>query len=318
MSFRSPIWLWAAAAVPVALVFLMSREALRARIARRFSAERLRGVANPLRAARPIAMSIAIAAAALALAGPYAGYTTVPIVSRESNRVIAIDVSHSMAAEDVGASRLAAAKALARVLLENHGGRVALVTFEAAAEVVSPLTNDSDAVLALLDTLQPGEVGVAGSDLGAAIEKSLQLVQIDSGQKADVILISDGEEQGRGRIADALRFARARGVSVSAIVVGTAGGGTIPAGNGVLRDESGEIVTTRARSENMQRIARDTGGTLLQNPFSESALDPLMQRGAGGASREKDVRVPVDRYQWPLALAFMAFFCGSLLNRGAE
>jgi hypothetical protein len=30
------------------------------------------------------------------------------------------------------------------------------------------------------------------------------------------------------------------------------------------------------------------------------------------------VRVPIDRYQWPLAIAFAAFFCGSLANRGAE
>ena len=159
---------------------------------------------------------------------------------------------------------------------------------------------------------------ISRSDLGVAIEKSLQLVQIDANQKADVIIISDGEEQGRGRISEALRFARTRGVTVSTIVVGTTEGATIPVPNGVLRDESGEIVTTRARVENMRRIARDTGGTMLQNPFSANALDPLVLRGAGGATREKDVRVPIDRYQWPLALAFMAFFCGSLLNRGAE
>jgi hypothetical protein len=28
--------------------------------------------------------------------------------------------------------------------------------------------------------------------------------------------------------------------------------------------------------------------------------------------------MPIDRYQWPLALAFFAFLGGSLLHRGAE
>ena len=317
MTFRSPIWLWVAAAVPVVLVFLMSREAVRARLARRFSAERLRGVANPFRAARPFALTIAAAAAALAMAGPYAGYTNVAVTSRESNRVIAVDVSQSMAAEDVGSSRIAAAKAVAKRVVEHHGGRVALLTFEAAADVVSPLTNDGEAILSLLDTIQPGEVGIPGSDLGAAIEKAVQLVQIDTAQKADVILISDGEEQGR-RVSEALRLARTRGVTISTILVGTEEGGPIPTADGVLRDESGEVVVTHGRSDVLERIARESGGTFLRNPFTDRALDPLLSRTEAGPAREKDVRVPVDRYQWPLALAFFAFFCGSLLNRGAE
>jgi Ca-activated chloride channel family protein len=317
MTFRSPMWLWVAAAMPVLLVFLMSREAVRARLARRFSAERLRGVANPFRAVRPFALTLAIAAAALAMAGPYAGFTTVPVTTRESNRVIAIDVSQSMAAEDVGASRIAAAKAVAKRVVEHHGGRVALITFEAAADVVSPLTSDGDAIITLLDTIQPGEVGIPGSDLGAAIEKAVQLVQIDSMQKADVILISDGEEQGR-RVSEALRLARTRGVAISTILVGTENGGPIPTADGVLHDESGEVVITHGRIEVLERIARESGGTFLRNPFTARALDPLLSRTERGAAREKDVRVRVDRYQWPLALAFFAFFCGSLLNRGAE
>ena len=318
MNFRSPQWLWLLAALPVILPFLVARERRRTSIARRFVSERLRGGGNPLRTLRPWMLSIAIAAISIALAGPYAGFRTVEVTTREANRVIAIDVSNSMAAEDVGTARLSAAKAITKRIVERHNGRVGLIAFESAAEVISPLTNDGDAVLALADTLQPGEVGQPGSDLGAAALAALKLVEADTGQKADIVIISDGEEQGT-RVNQAVSRARERGVAISTIVVGASEGSTIPVPRGgVLRDESGEPVVTYARADVMERLSRGTGGTALENPFSEHELEPLLTRAAAGTERTARVRVPVDRYQWPLAVAFMAFFLGSILNRGAE
>ena len=317
MNFRSPQWLWLLAALPLVLPFLIARERKRTAIARRFVSERLRGLANPLRVLRPYVVTLALAALSIALAGPFAGFTTVEVTTREANRVIVIDVSQSMAAEDIGTSRLAGSKALARRIVERHNGRAGVIAFEGTADVISPLTNDTDALLALLDTLEPGEVGNPGSDIGGAILLAMKLLDADRSQKADIIIISDGEEQGR-RIDEAIGRARQRGVAISAIVVGSAEGSTIPAREGVLKDESGEVVVTYARSDALLRLARGTGGTLLENPFSEHEIEPLLTRRAGGTARTTQVRVPIDRYQWPLALAFAAFFCASLLNRGAE
>ena len=319
MTFRAPLWLWLAAAAPLVLAFLIARERSRTRLARRFVSERLRGVANPARVLRPYLLTAAWIAIAIALAGPEAGFTTMPLVDRESNRVIAIDVSNSMSAEDVGASRLAAAKALAKKLVEQTEGRSAVVAFERSAEVVAPLTNDDQAVLSLIDTLQAGEVGEPGSDVGSAIDASLKLLQTETSQKADVVIISDGEEQGSSLgLTEALHRAKTRGVSISTIGVGTPAGATIPTANGVLRDDNGDIVTTHEQSDVLQRVARVTGGLFLDNPFAEHALKPLLARQNAGGERSRPVRMPIDRYQWPLAVAFAAFFCGSLANRGAE
>ena len=321
MTFRAPEWLWLLAALPLILPFLVARERRRAHVARRFVSERLRGGPNPLRTARPWVLSLAIAATSVALAGPYAGFTTVEVRTREANRIIAIDVSHSMGAEDVGTTRLAAAKAIVKRLIARHDGRIGLIAFESAAEVISPLTSDSEAVMALAETLQTGEVGRPGSDIGAAVLAALELLEADPGQKADLVVISDGEEQGR-RIDDAIQRARARGVAVSGVVVGTAEGSTIPLNDGVrsgvLRDESSDPVVTYARADVLDRLARGTAGRMLENPFSEHALDPLMARAQSGTERTSEVRVPLDRFQWPLALAFVGFFCASILNRGAE
>ncbi|HEX8619324.1 MAG TPA: VWA domain-containing protein [Thermoanaerobaculia bacterium] len=317
MSFRSVSLLWLLALVPVALLFLLARERMRTRIARRFASERLRGVTFPARALRPWLLTLAFALALLALAGPYAGYTLVPIVAREANRVMAIDVSNSMAAEDVGTSRLSAAKAIAARLAEEQQGRVALIVFEAAPEVVSPLTTDSAAVISLIETVVPGEIGVPGSDVGSAIVAALRLIESDTARKADIVVLSDGEDQG-ARAAEAVRQAKTRGVEVSTIMIGNGEGSTIPTSDGPLRDTSGEVVTTYARREVLTEIARGTGGTFLENPFAERALDPLLGTERAATERQTQARVPTDRFQWPLALAFVLIFAGSLLNRGAE
>lgn len=317
MTFRSGRLLWLLAAIPFALLFLIARERLRTALARRFTSERLRGAASASRRLRPWLLGAALTAAVIALAGPYAGFTLIPITTRESNRVIAIDVSNSMGAEDTGTSRLAAAKVIARRLADAQPGRVALIVFEAGAEVAAPFTTDTEAIGALVDTLLPGELGQPGSDLGSAVIAALQLVEADPAQKADVVVISDGEDQG-SRVSEATQRAKARGIQVSTVLLGTADGGTIPTARGPLRDSSGTVVTTYAHPEGMKELASGTGGVALANPFAERALDPLLGRSPAAGPVQTEARVPIDRYQWPLGFAFVALLAGSLLHRGAE
>jgi len=317
MNFRDVNLLWLLALVPFAAAMFLARERTRSRLARRFASERLRGVTNPVRALRPWLLAIAVAAAIVALAGPYAGFTTVPITAREVNRIVVIDVSNSMAAQDVGTSRIAAARALAKRIIETQTGRVALVVFEAQPEVASPLTTDADAVIALIDSVEPGEVGEAGSDIGSAILASLRLIEADPSQKADIVLISDGEDQGT-RLREAIQRAKAMNVPVSTILLGSPEGSAISTPDGPLRDDSGQIVTTYARADVLESIAKETGGKAFVNPFAEKAIAPLIADARTAIDRRTEVRVPIDRYQWALALAFFAFLGGSFLNRGAE
>jgi Ca-activated chloride channel family protein len=316
ISFRLPQMLWLAVLVPLALIFFIARERQRVRIARRFVSERLRGVANPLRSLRPWLVALALLGCVIALAGPEAGFRTIPIEQRESNRVIAIDVSLSMAAQDVGTSRLDAAKAIAKRIIDAQQGRVGLVVFESAAEVVSPLTTDDDAVEALLDSIQAGEVSNPGSDLSVALMAALRLAG-DTAQRGDIVVISDGEDQST-RLDDTIAKLAQRGVPVSTILIGTAAGSTIPRpeGGGDLVDDNGQVVTTYARPEALQKIAAATGGNFYANPFGEHALDSLA--ASGGTMKQRNVRVPIERYQWPLAFACIAMFLESLANRGAE
>jgi Ca-activated chloride channel family protein len=317
MTFRAPQFLWLLALVPFALVLLFARERERERLARRFVSERLRGVANPTRVLRPYVLATALALAIVALAGPRAGYTLMPLDTTQSNRILVFDVSQSMAAEDVGTSRLEAANAIAKRIVDADPGRVGLVLFEADAEVASPLTIDGDAVSALIDSIGPGDLSEPGSDFANALRTALRLIDSDPQQKADVVLISDGEDQGP-KLDDALRVLRSKGVAVTAISVGSRRGATIPTGAGELRDASGDPVVTYAHPEVMEHVAQSTGGRFFENPFAEHALDSLVASQRGAVTRKREVQVPIERFQWPLAMAFLALIGGSLANRGAE
>lgn len=318
IAFRAPQLLWLLAAVPAAFAFFLMRERRRTSASRRFVSERLRGAANPARVLRPALLALALAGAVVAVAGPQRGFVVMPVEQRESNRVLVIDVSLSMLAEDVGTSRLDAAKAIAKRVIAAHQGRIGLVIFEAGAEVISPLTSDDEAVTALLDSIEAGEIGLPGSDAGVALSKAARLLDGDASHRGDLVLIGDGEDQGEN-VEQELGKLAARGIAVHAIAVGTQAGGTIPDGasRGPLRDDNGEVVTTSANPRTLRRIASATGGRFFDNPFGEHALDPLAA-STGGALRRTTVRVPIERYQWPLAFAVAFLFLGSIANRGSE
>ena len=317
LTFRSMPLLALALIAPIALTFLVARERHRLRLARRFISESLRGVSNPARALRPYFIALCLLAGAVALAGPRAGFKVMPVEEHESNRVIAIDVSESMGARDVGASRLDAAKAIAKRIVAADPGRVALLIFESRAEVVCPLTSDDDAVSELIDSIQTGEVADPGTDLGTAMIGAARLVDSDPTQKGDIVVISDGEDQGT-RLDEALRRVRDKGIAVSTIAVGSTGGSTIPrADGGDLRDDNGEVVQTYAHPEVLEHVARATGGRFYTNPFGEHDLDALAAAPSAKGGK-KNVKMPIERFQWPLALAMVALLFGSFVNRGTE
>ncbi len=318
VTFRQPEVLWLLVAVPFALALLVASERRRRRLSRRFVSERMRWVDNGLRVARPAIVAAGLTASLVALAGPQLGFRVVPIEEREANRVFVIDVSESMDAQDVGTSRLEAAKSMAQTLMKSQNGRVALVVFEGEPQVVSPLTTDTEAVSALLESIDTGEIPASGTDLGAALQAAEKIAEADAAQRSDIVVISDGEDQGK-RLDAALEHARDRGVAISTILVGSLQGAPIPVeGHELLRDNDGAVVTTRAHAEILERVARTTGGHFLDNPRGAADLAALSGGLSHATGRQKLVRIPLDRFQWPLALGFALVLFGSIANRGAE
>lgn len=310
------------ALIPVALVVGIVGywvEQQRRRRANRFQSERLRGVGLPARAAAPWLWSLAVVSALVAIAGPRYGMVEMPTMMSTQSTVVVLDVSNSMLVEDIGAPRLSVAKAITNEVLNRIGGRVGLVVFEGSAETLAPITDDHAAVRLMLESIGTGELVTAGSSIALALTTALDLFERAGTDSGTVILVSDGENRG-GTVDQALEAARERNVRIHTVLVGTLAGGPIPAEDGSFRDDDGRVVVSRARPEDLRRIASETGGSYFENPFNESGVREIASTIGRGGTAEDDatIAVPADRYQLPLGIALVFFLLSSFVRRGAE
>jgi Ca-activated chloride channel homolog len=319
VSFGEPRVLVALAALPLAAWFFFAREKARRRRADSFASERIRGIRFPARVLRPFLLVAGLTLVAVALAAPQAGFELRPVLRDEGSLLIALDVSASMAAQDLGVSRLTAAKSVVRSLLAQQQGRVAVLAFESVGELLSPLTTDTAAVQDLIDSLTPGELALAGTDLGAAILRGVEYLGSRASGPRAMVILSDGEDRG-GLLEKAVAESVRRQIPVSTVLLGTPAGGRIPAGDGFLRDEEGRVVTTRADGAALERIARATGGAYVASPFERSSVAAMESLTPAEIVSEdaRTRRVPIERYQWPLAFGVALLVGASLLHRGAE
>lgn len=320
MSFRDPLVLWSLLLLVPAAWFLRRRDLQRRKLANRFVAERVRGQLQPLRSLRPALLTLATALIIVSLAGPQFGAADHIVEAPESSLVVLLDTSLSMATPDVGTSRLAGARAVIQKVLEGYDGRAGLIVFEGASEVVAPLTDDTMAIATLLESVGTAELEIAGSNLRLAITGGLELLDRSNVTAATLLLISDGEHRAED-LRDVLDQARERDIPIVTVMIGTEQGATIPTGDGEPLQVNGETVVSRAREEILSGIAARTGGRFVANPFSQDAVDQLVDavnERAWTSEGQARVRVPKSRYQIPLSVALLLLLTGSVLHRGAE
>ena len=166
------------------------------------------------------------------------------VARQPASIVLAVDMSGSMAADDVRPTRLAAAEDAIRAFVSGlpKRDRVGLVTFSSSASVAAPLTQDREMVLDALEfATAPGQ----GTAIGDAIARSVEVLEpagsgpspgSASGTADDdppplaILLLSDGA-QTRGRLSPLAGAARARDrhIPVYSVALGTRRG-TIAAG----------------------------------------------------------------------------------------
>ena len=100
----------------------------------------------------------------------------------EGTLILAFDVSSSMAADDLEPTRLEAAKAAARSLVEDQPStvQVGVVAFGSGGLVVQPPTDDQANVFAAIDRLEPqGATSLAQGIYGALNTTDVKLFILD-------------------------------------------------------------------------------------------------------------------------------------------
>lgn len=315
LTFGAPDWFWLLAAIPLAaLLFLWShrrgRELVSKIVAPRLR-EQLAGSVSPLRrTVRAALMLAALAFAALALAQPRYGFIEKETKQKGRDVIVAIDTSRSMMATDVSPTRLARAKLFTQDLVRlMQGDRVGLIAFAGSAFLQAPLTLDYSAVTNALDELDTNLIPVGGTNLAAAINAALEAFGKAEGNTRALVVLTDGEELDADGIAAAKRAAQ-EGVRIFTVGIGSPEGSLIPirlddGRPDFVRDKNGKPVTSNLDASRLREIAAATGGFFI--PIGPEAARDIFEKGIVPMELSENgvfnARQPIERYQWPLAVA---------------
>ena len=227
----------------------------------------------------------ALAIAILALAGPSGEKLPDVSYSARDARVVILDLSRSMHAEDLRPNRLTRARfRLADLLESTEEGQVGLVAFAGDAFVVSPLTNDMNTIANLLPALRPDIMPVAGSRADLALAMGADLLRRSAMPRGELLLVTDS--------VDARALARARdlhgdGIVTSVLAVGTPEGAPIPSGGGFVSDRAGNVVIARLERPVLQDLAA-AGGGVYSELGPESGDGNIWGMGGEAGFAERD------------------------------
>ncbi|NOR20731.1 MAG: VWA domain-containing protein [Xanthomonadales bacterium] len=210
--------------------------------------------------------------AAFALAGP--SWQKLPDSSFASKdaRVLVLDLSLSMLAEDLKPNRLTQARfRLSDMLNETLEGQTGMVAFAGDAFVVSPLTSDTNTIGNMLPALRPDVIPVAGSRPDRALQMAAELLTRSGMTGGEILLIADSGSSAASNVANKLAK---QGVYTSVLAVGTVQGAPIPSGDGFVSDSNGNIVVARLERDALQSIANAGGGKYSELTAGSTAISP--------------------------------------------
>jgi Ca-activated chloride channel homolog len=233
--------------------------------------------------------------------------------------LLAVDLSGSMGAEDMRlggriVDRLTAVKAVLGDFLDRRvGDRVGLLLFGERAYGVTPLTLDRNSVRQqLFDSV----VGLAGQEtaIGDAIALAVKRLSdteekpAEAGQRV-LILLTDGvNTAGTIQPDRATELAASAGVRVHTIGFGGEGESTF---FGVRMPRQAQI-----DEATLKRVAERTGGRYFRARDTQelAGIYAELDRIEPAALPGEVLQPRIERYSWPLSLAFMMAALGVLLR----
>ena len=251
----------------------------------------------------------------IALAGPTWERIEQPSFRTDQSLVIALDLSRSMNAQDITPNRLTRAKLKILDILERRqGAQVALIVYSANAFTVTPLTSDTDTIIALINSIDTSIMPSRGSYPALAIDKGLQLLNQASISNGEIILVTDG-----GITSDSFSSAqklRDEGYRLSALGIGSMNGAPIPKETGgFITDNTGQITISRLEVDDLKDLVEIGGGNYTSITSNDQDIDTLLSE-VYSAVRESDDSVTTDQWKefGPWLLLIIVPF-GSLLFR---
>lgn len=155
------------------------------------------------RSLTPLTLIISVLSMIIALSGPSWSRLPVPTYKQLQPYVFILDMSHTMLTKDLSPNRLSRAKfKLHDILRQQRMGQFGLIVYTGEPFIVAPLTDDTQTIDALINSLTTDIMPVDGQRLDLALEQAHQLIE-QAGFKQGHILIFTSEPPGSAAIAEA-------------------------------------------------------------------------------------------------------------------
>ena len=269
MSFQAPLFLLGLVAIPLVLLALWAARRRPARYVVRFpAAATLAAVVGKTGRARkiipPALLCLALAGLVTALARPEA---TIAVPVERASVMLVTDTSGSMNAGDVSPTRLAAAQNAASRFLDRvpKSLQTGLVAYADGPTTVVRPTQDHEEVKTTLNALTADGGTATGDALDAALTA---LGKRDSkSPPAAIVLLSDGASKTGQDPAEVARQAKALGVPIYTVALGTA--------DGVVQ-QGGQVLSVAPDPEALAEVAQISGGRAFAAEDSD-ALDQVYE-----------------------------------------
>ena len=230
--------------------------------------------------------------------------------------VFLLDVSKSMLAEDLVPNRLERAKlAISDCVDQLMGDRVALVAFAGTAAIKCPLTQDYGFFKMMLKSIDTDSIARGGTMIGDALRLLLNSVFDDQAKEyKDVILITDGEDQGSFPVEAAKKLGE-KGIRLIAIGLGDENEGkripvTNDRGEKTFLKYNGKEIWSRLDADTLRKMVNVTpGGKYFNVSTGTIDLGTVYRQLIASAEKKKLESETIKRYEEKFQIFLsLAFF----------
>ena len=259
----------------------------------------------------------------LSLAGPVWEKLPQPVQKKENALVIIQDMSLSFYAQDLSPNRLVRAQhKLTDLLKDRSEGTTALVVYSGDAHIVTPLTDDSRTIAAMVPSLSPAIMPSYGSNVVDAVKLALGLLKDAGVSQGKMLLLTDEVTEEDAR--EVSKLLRGKNIVFLVLGIGTSDGGPIPKNDGgFLKDDEGNIIVPKLRREILRDLAEKNGGRYRDVQLNDQDIEYLLAAEALLPSEDEYRQLDREFDQWKemgpwlllliLPIALLAFRRGWLL-----
>ncbi|PCJ81325.1 MAG: hypothetical protein COA49_06335 [Bacteroidetes bacterium] len=303
VELHKPEWTPLLSILPISTIAFLLHLRWKIRAVRRLTDSGLQDLTipgfSPIRESwRFIIWRLALAMIIFGVLGPKVGSRLQEVETTGADFVIAIDVSNSMMAEDLGVERIVLARqAVERILNKLGSDRVGLVVFAGEAYIQCPLTSDYSAIKLFLGAVNTEMIETQGTALGGAIDVCIKAFENAPESSRAILLITDGENHEDDPVAAASR-AYEEGITVHILGVATPEGAPIPNFDkrgrkvGFIQGADGQPVVSRLDESVLVATARAGGGSFTRAKKSYIDIAPVVD----ALNKEEKTRVSNVRF----------------------